>query len=126
MGRRAGRVVAFVVVATFSLAGCEVTSGGLLGEPNRDQDTTSTPAPTAEVPTDDRALLAGLEAVVPGITSDPDAALGAARDTCATLRAGSKNVREITAQRFGEGSRLTSKQVDEVIRLVREAPWCDA
>lgn len=115
---------AFAVLAIFLLSSC---GSDPTPKPAETSQTITSPIPkpsTSEI----QPLLMKLYDVLPGLSTDPEKAVDAARSTCESVLGGGRRTQWATQQRFSAGfttiDDVTTEQADQIIAIVKEEPWC--
>jgi hypothetical protein len=115
-----------LAVAALFLSGSACTSDGESSDVSA-ADTLGAFMSGSDVPADKReAVLAALDAIAPGLATEPDDSLINARATCENIQVGASDLIEAAKFRFiGDGvESLTDDQAEQIIAFISTQPWC--
>lgn len=118
------RLPTLLAVAALFLSGSACTSDG---ESSDVADTSGVFMSGSDIPADQgEAVLAALDAIAPGLATEPDDSLISARATCENIQVGASDLVEAAKFRFiGDGvESLTDDQAEQIIAFISTQPWC--
>lgn len=120
------RTITMLALTAVLLAGC----GGSDDKPAESAATSEAPAASSQIPSpsapEGDELVQQLDAIAPGLATEPDDTIANARNTCSSILGGGQNLQAATVTRFsGDGvETLTPEQADKIADTIKAAPWC--